>query len=201
MPAVIAGFLFGIAVALAIGPIALLIIRAALERGLGAGLACAAGAATADMLFALLAAVAGAAIVPRIDAQRHVLTLASSLVLVALGLWLAVHALLGARRRPAARVALAYGYRSTFALTLVNPLTLVAFASFVGQLPLTGRPPEALGVAVAVGAGSFLVAATLALGGAALRRVLADPRWIVALNIVSGVAIAAFGFRGLIANS
>lgn len=201
MPAGIAGFLFGVAIALAIGPIALLIIRAALERGLGAGLACAAGAATADMLYALVASLAGAAIVPRLEARREALALASALVLVALGSWLVVHALANTRRTPAERSVLAYGYRSTLALTLVNPLTLVAFASFVGQLPMSGRPGEAVGVAVAVGAGSFLVAATLALGGATLRRLLADPRWILALNIVSGVAIAAFGLHGLAAAS
>ena len=201
MPAGIAGFLFGVAMALAIGPIALLIIRAALERGLGAGLACAAGAATADMLYALMAALAGAAILPRLEAWREALALASALVLLALGLWLVAQAVANARRPLEQRVVLTCGYRSTLALTLVNPLTLVAFASLVGQLPLDGRLAGALAVAVAVGAGSFLVAAGLALGGSLLRRLLADARWILALNIVSGISIAAFGLRGIAAAS
>ncbi len=197
MPAWIAGLLFGVAIALAIGPIALLIIRAALERGLRAGLACAAGASTADMLYALLAALAGSAIVPRLEARRDTLAVASSVALIALGLWLAGHAIASARKAPTERAALAYGYRSTLALTLVNPLTLVAFASFIGQLPLSGRTGEAVGVAVAVGVGSFLVAAALALGGAVLRRLLTDRRWVLALNIVSGLAIGTFGLYGL----
>jgi threonine/homoserine/homoserine lactone efflux protein len=201
MPAGIAGFLFGVAIALAIGPIALLILRASLERGFGAGLACAAGAATADMLYALIAALAGTALVPRLETQRNTLAFASALVLVAVGAWLTVNALVNARRAPKERTVLTYGYRGTLALTLVNPLTLVAFASFMGLLPLGGRPVEAIGVAVAVGTGSFLVAATLAFGGATLRRWLADPRWILVLNIVSGVAIAAFGARGLVTAS
>ena len=35
----------------------------------------------------------------------------------------------------------------------------------------------------------------------ALRRLLADARWILALNIVSGISIAAFGLRGIAAAS
>lgn len=191
-------FLFGVTIAIAIGPIALLILRAGLERGTGAGMRCAAGASTADMLLALTAALAGSLIVPRIEAARPLLALTSSVLLVAIGLWLAWHAMRSASQPPSTRSVLQIGYRETFVLTLANPLTLVLFASFVGQLPLTGRWYEAAGLAFAVGLGSFVIAAFIALFGATLGRWITDPRRIVALNIASGLGIMAFGLKGLI---
>jgi threonine/homoserine/homoserine lactone efflux protein len=191
-------FLFGVALAVAIGPIALLIIRAGIERGAGAGVRCAAGAAVADMLFAFVAALAGSLILPRLTAHRGALAMVSAAVLVAIGLWLIAQAVVAARRPPSERTIAQYGLRATFVLTLVNPLTLVTFASFVGQLALTGNAWQAAGIALAVGSGSFLVAALFALGGAGLGRLLTDRRWILALNLASGLGIVAFGVAGML---
>jgi threonine/homoserine/homoserine lactone efflux protein len=82
-------------------------------------------------------------------------------------------------------------------LTLVNPLTVLIFVGFAGQLPLGGSVRAAALLALAVFAGSLIVQTVFALGGAALARVLSDWRWQRLLNGLSGAAIAAFGLHGM----
>ena len=59
LQAAIAGALAGYAIAIPVGAIAVLIIHTGLTHGLRAGLAAGAGAATADFIYASLAALAG----------------------------------------------------------------------------------------------------------------------------------------------
>jgi len=61
-------------------------------------------------------------------------------------------------------------------LTMINPLT-VFFTTFATQLPVR-----------------------IAAGGATLSRYISRPAWIRAINVASGIAIAAFGLIGLLEN-
>lgn len=200
MHTLLTSFLFGFTLAVAIGPIALLILRAGLEQGLGTALRCAFGAASADLLFALIAFLAGAAALARLEAYRELIELTGAVALLALGVWLAVTAWrhgsgAGARLPPA----VPFGFRSTLALTLVNPLTIVLFVSFASQLDSGMRGALLIGAALAVFAGSLVVQLVLAGAGAFLHRSIRSPRTLRALNLVSGLGIAAFGVRGLVA--
>jgi len=56
------GLLAGYGIAIPVGAIAILIVDAAIRRGFRAGFAAGAGAATADIVYASLAAVAGQAL-------------------------------------------------------------------------------------------------------------------------------------------
>jgi threonine/homoserine/homoserine lactone efflux protein len=194
-------FLFGMTLAAAVGPIALLIINTGLSRGLSAALAAGLGAATADLLFALLAFTVGAMLLPSLQAYREELQWVSALVLVLLGLWMILSALRarGDALRAAAPARASGPFLSTLLLTMVNPLTIILFAGFATQQLGVGDSPQSpVFLAIALFLGSLTVQSALALGGAALARVITDNRARLWLNGLSGGAIAIFGIRGLL---
>lgn len=192
--------LFGATIAIAIGPIALLIINVAATAGLRAGLASGTGAAAADFSYALVAFLAGGAAVRLLLGHRHTLQIAASLLLIVFGAWLAARAL----REPNSRAGtlpnslLHRPFASTYSLTVVNPLTIIAFAGFAPQLPLADSPALAVWYAACVALGSLAVQFALALGGGALGRALEQGRGLRIMNGLSGAGIAAFGFAGLV---
>ncbi len=191
----LAGFLFGLTVAAAIGPIALLILNTGLRFGLNAGVRSALGAAVADLLYAIGAAFAGAAVVAAIAEHEFALKVAASIVLVAIGLyllWGAFRTSGGAEKTPQRE----RPFLTTLALTLVNPLTLIVFASFVMQRDARAAS-DALGLVAGIFLGSLTVQLALAFGGTGLGWIFSNPRTIQALNVLSGAGIAAFGVVGL----
>ena len=195
--------MFGLTLAAAVGPVALLILNYGVSRGFRTAFAAGCGAAVADLMYALLAFAAGAQIVAWLAGNEAGFRRISSLVLVALGLWMLWRAWSpGVARRPIAGTAstaadAARPFTTTLLLTSVNPLTVLVFAGFSGQLPLGGSPGAALLLALAVFAGSLTVQTGLALSGAALARVLSNLRWQRLLNGLSGAVIAAFGMYGI----
>ena len=188
---------FGATIAAAIGPIALLIIHNGTRHGLAAALASAAGVAAADFVYALVAFAAGSGLATLLEREQRVFALAASAGLIGIGVWLAQ----GALRPPAASAPAAdarrTGFAGTFLLTLANPLTIVLFAGFSGQLALSARWTDALYFAAFIFAGSLPVQACYALFGALLHRLAPDPRVVRALNAASGAGIALFGAYGL----
>lgn len=197
----LAAFLFGLIIASAIGPIAVLIMTTGLTRGRGAGLRAAAGAALADFIYACAALGFGAALTPLLGAHRAGLRLAASIVLIGFGLHMLRAMRASAAGTAAALAPSARPFLATLALTLVNPLTIIAFGGFTGQITgqITGNitPGMALACAAALACGSLSVASLLALGGAALGRVLTSPAHIHWLNLLSAAAIIGFGLAGL----
>ena len=192
----LACLLFGLTLAAAVGPIALLIINTGLTTGVGAAMAAGLGAATADLIYALLAFTLGSLLLPTLSLYEHELQFGSAWMLIALGIWMiwrAVHA--GQNPLPAARSAPASGpFLSTLLLTLVNPLTIVLFASFAAQrLDSNIGLGLAAGMAVALFLGSLLVQWTFAIGGAALATVIKGHGARLCLNGLSGLGIALFG--------
>ena len=188
---------FGATVAAAIGPIALLIIHNGMRHGLRAALASATGVATADFVYALAAFAAGSQLAALLEREQRTFALAASAALVGLGLWLAQGAL-RPQTAPAERThARRIGFRGTFLLTLANPLTIVLFTGFSGQLALWAHRADALYFAAFIFAGSLPVQACYALFGAAAGRLAPDPRVVRALNTASGAGIALFGVYGL----
>ena len=195
--------LFGATLAAAVGPIALLIVNYGISQGFRAAFAAGCGAAVADLLYAMLAFIAGAQLLAWLADKQDEFHRLSSLVLILLGLWMlwrawAVRAVQApVATTPPPPVDAARPFATTLLLTIVNPLTVLVFVGFAGQLPLGGSPRVAAMLALAVFAGSLMVQTAFALGGAALARVLSNPRWRRLLNGSSGAAIAAFGFHGM----
>lgn len=196
-------FAFGATVAIAIGPIALLIVNYGLTSGLRAAVESGLGAALADFTYGLVAFAAGHALAPALAARAGGIRLVASAVLVGFGIWMAVSAL---RRRRAAAVGPAAARPwtrggplvATYLLTVVNPMTVIAFLGFAVQLPLGGSLARSAWYAACLFAGSLCIQLLLAAAGAGLGRIVADPRWTTAANVASGAGIAAFGIAGLL---
>lgn len=194
-------FLFGLTIAAAVGPIAVLIVTYGISFGPRVGALAGIGAALADFTYALVAFVAGQAILPLLDRNARWVHLVATLVLVAFGAWMLWGALRpklgrepggmaepGTPRRPLMTV---------YALTIVNPLTVIAFLGFAVQLPLAGSLVRALAFSVCLFAGSLLVQLAFGLGGAGLGRAFSRGPWVRVLNGLSGAGIVLFGLWGL----
>jgi len=77
-------FVFGVIVAGAIGPIALLIFGTGARQGFAAGAFAGLGAALADLLYALAAFLAGALVLPSLAEYERAIETGCALLLVAL---------------------------------------------------------------------------------------------------------------------
>ncbi len=192
-------FLFGLALGAAVGPIALYVIHVGLTRGRRAAVDCALGVAVADFTYAVVALAVGARLEGWLAAYRTTLSGASSAVLLGLGAWLCWSAL----TRPPARyeqtrfAGRVTGFATTYALTLANPLTILLFLSFAGQLQLTGHWEDVPYYATFIFLGSLPAQLTYAFVGAGMHKLL-QPAGIRAANLLSALAIAGFGTYGLV---
>ena len=138
------------------GAVSLLLVETAVAGGPRAGIAAGMGVATVDLLFAAAAAVAGATAGAVLAAHETELRLVAAATLAGI----AVHGLIGLRRRTAAKSDEALRdeppgahYARFFAITLLNPLTIASFAAVAASLPLDD-PTAALAFAAGVGAAS-----------------------------------------------
>lgn len=176
LEAALAGALAGYAIAIPVGAIAVLIIHTALHHGLRTGLAAAAGAATADLVYASLAALAGLWISALIGPLQAALQVVGGLVLVVFGLR-GFYALRSAREsidparshdqagRPHHRT-----YLELLVLTMLNPATVIYFTALTVSLPFLGGAAERVVFAGAAFLASLSWQVVLALFGAALGR-------------------------------
>jgi threonine/homoserine/homoserine lactone efflux protein len=192
-------FLFGVTIAAPVGPIALLLIHIGLNHRLSAALTAALGVALADLTYAVLALAAGSGAFAVLHAHDTTLRLVSSALLILLGLWLAVRAL----RMPAAPTDGAQGPKNRapglvqlYLLTLANPLTILLFVAFSGQMRGSTGVGAVLYGSLWLFLGSLSVQAGYASFGAALRWVTTAGA-VRSINALSGLAIAAFGLWGI----
>ncbi len=197
--ALVAGAAAGLAVAMPLGAIGLLILDAAVRRGLRPGIAAGAGVATADLTYAVVAACAAAPIAVALAPHARELHLAAGAVLVVVAAKIA----LGVRRPPAAAAATgAAGLPGTaarfYGLTLINPLTATAFAAVVLAMP--GGEMTALGVAAfALGAFAASLAwqSLLAVAGAAAGSRLSE-RARAATTLTGAGIVALLAVRAVV---
>lgn len=195
------GFLIGLSIAAAVGPISLLCIRKMLADGRLAGFVCGMGAATADGLYGCVAAFGLTWIGELLVEQQVWLRLIGGLFLVYLGARTFLDRSVEASESTVTpdSAGLAKSYASTFVLTVANPMTILSFAAIFAGLGLgeTGGGYALASILVsAVFAGSaswWLVLST----GVGLVRSKLDPvalRWI---NRASGALILGFGMVSL----
>jgi threonine/homoserine/homoserine lactone efflux protein len=152
LDAVLLGALAGYAIAMPVGPIAVLILRTGMRDGLRAALAAGAGCATADLVYASLAMLAGPALVALIAPVLRPARLVAAALLLFLALrGLRTTSLDATEREPAAPMRT---YLTVLGLTLLNPSTVIYFASLAVGLPSISAEPAARAL--------FIVAAALA---------------------------------------
>ena len=124
-------FLFGAVVAGSIGPIALLIFATGARQGFAAGCFASAGAALADLVYALIAFSIGALLLPLIAAHETAVRVGCSVLLIGLGLSMLLSTARGSGG-PVLPGQAAGQFATVFVLTAVNPMTLAVFAGVVG---------------------------------------------------------------------
>jgi threonine/homoserine/homoserine lactone efflux protein len=153
--ALLAGLVAGLAIAMQVGAVSLLLIEAAVARGARVGVAAGMGVATADLAFAAVAAVAGGAAGAALAGHDREIRIAAAALLAAI----AVHGLAGLRHEAdePARLMAAGGPRAHYArflaITAANPLTMASFAAVAAALSLDG-PAAAIAFIAGVGAAS-----------------------------------------------
>jgi threonine/homoserine/homoserine lactone efflux protein len=134
MRTLLIGILAGYGIAIPVGAISLLIVQVGMKCGFRCGASAGAGAATADLLYSVLAVVAGAGLAQALEPVGTPVRWASGAVLAAM----AVAGLLRARREPLttettipSRGEYAATYAKFLGLTVINPMTVVYFTAFV----------------------------------------------------------------------
>lgn len=132
------GILVGIVIAVPVGPVGVMCIRRTVLEGKLAGFVSGLGAATADAVFGIVAGFGLTVVSDWLLGYQQWLRTAGACLLLAVG----GHSLL-ARQPPKLGSApkpesLSWYYVSTFALTLTNPITILAFLAIFAAVGLTG---------------------------------------------------------------
>jgi threonine/homoserine/homoserine lactone efflux protein len=159
--ALFAGLAAGLAIAIQVGAVSLLLVDAAVVAGPRVGVAAGMGVATADLGFAVIAAAAGGTAGAALSSHEEEIRLIAAIVVAAI----AIHGLIAlARERavapreadtlPEPHPAAARAHFARFlAITAANPLTIASFAAVAAALSLDG-PPAAAAFAAGVGLAS-----------------------------------------------
>jgi threonine/homoserine/homoserine lactone efflux protein len=191
----IRGLVLGFAIAAPVGPIGLLCIQRTLNQGRLVGLVSGLGAATADAIYGAIAAFGLSLLTAFLVEQQMWLGLAGGLFLCYLGVRTVTAA---PAERAAATVesrGLLSAYGTTLALTLTNPMTILAFVAIFAGAGLASTGGDSIAALLLV-AGVFCGSAAwwllLSFGVSLLRGFVTAPvlRWI---NWIAGGVIVAFG--------
>ena len=197
------GLVIGFAVAFALGPVGLLVIRRTIDRGWRYGFLSGLGVATADATYAAVAAFGLTALTELLVGVDRMLGIVGGAVLIVLALRgirgvLAGDGAAPAAERPSSRLdGTAGAWASMVGLTLTNPATILSFTALFASIGAgTDGPGGALLVVAGVFTGSVAWWAILTGLVAGLRARL-TPRIVRWLNVASAVIIAAFGVASI----
>ena len=190
----------GVALAAPVGPVGLLCIRRTLSRGMLSGFTSGLGAATADALYASVAAYGVTIISATLTRYSSTLELVGGLLLCILG----AHAILNHRvtePKPQNPRNLVETFFYTMLLTLTNPATIIGFAALFSALGLKDEEGSRHGAIVLISgvfAGSTLWWLILSTVMHHIRHLLTNnmQRWI---NLVSGSVLGLLGIAVMIA--
>ncbi|KQV82380.1 hypothetical protein ASD15_10095 [Massilia sp. Root351] len=217
------GAVIGFAIAAPVGPVGLLCIRRTFAHGARTGLASGLGAATADAMYGLIAALGISAVAALLLEHAALLRMVGGLLMAGLGIAAlrraramqapapVAHGQQGqaaAAQPPSADAAAAplaatarglFGaFGSTFALTASSPMTILSFAGLLAALaPPDGSMAGGLLLVAGVFAGSIAWWALL-VGGVAASRKAVSPGILRIIEAVSGCALLAFAAWSLI---
>ncbi|MEW1758357.1 LysE family transporter [Streptomyces cyaneofuscatus] len=196
----IAGVLAGYGIAMPVGAITVMIVTLSAQTSFRTGFAGAMGTATADGVYAVIAALTGAALAGLLRPVAVPMRWAAALVLIALaakGLTDAVRRSLdpdSVQRIEAKRPL--NTYLQFLGLTILNPLTIIYFSALVLALRNDDWPP--LGGLVFVAA-AFVASASwqamLALGGALVGRVLTSKKGRLGTAVIGNGVIVFLAAR------
>ncbi|MEU1889990.1 LysE family transporter [Streptomyces pristinaespiralis] len=199
----ISGALAGFGIAMPVGAVTVMIVTLSAQTSLRTGLAGAMGTATADGLYALIAALTGAALAGLLRPVAGPMRWTAAVVLLALaakGLADAVRRSLdpGSVRQVEEKRPFSV-YLQFLGLTVLNPLTIVYFSALVLALRNDDWPPMGgLMFVVAAFAASASWQALLAVGGALVGRVLTSDKGRLGTALVGNGVIIFLAARLLL---
>jgi threonine/homoserine/homoserine lactone efflux protein len=160
MQGLLEGLAAGYGIAVPVGAVSILIFTTGMKSGFRRGFAAGAGAATADLVYAAAASVAGSALVLILQPAERVFRVGGGLVLILMAAWglaqvfrsrgqrqeksVGAAGLAAARRAAEGSAVVRPGatYIQLLGITLVNPLTVVYFAALI-----LGRAPGSSSIA------------------------------------------------------
>jgi threonine/homoserine/homoserine lactone efflux protein len=191
----------GYGIAVPVGPIAILVIDTALRGGFRPGSMAAAGAASADFIYAGLAAVAGEVIAAALAPLMLALRIASAVVLLTIGGYGLRRARVVKNREDGEPAQIRGGirtYAQFLGLTLLNPLTVTYFGALIlgGRVETLGTTPGRVLFVIGAWLASLSWQVFLATVGALARRRL-SPRFQVLTSVAGNVIVIALGLRVL----
>ena len=155
--AFLSGIVAGYGIAIPVGPIAILILELGLRRGFWTAFSAGAGAASADLIYATIAVLAGTFLVEVLAPFAYLLRVGSTLGLITMGGWLLYQGR-NLSHRTARTMFTATGCLQTYGmvlgLTLLNPVTVAYFTTLI--LGMGVNSPQSSLSAVFFIAGAFL---------------------------------------------
>ncbi|HTO85841.1 MAG TPA: LysE family transporter [Methylomirabilota bacterium] len=202
------GAVIGFAIAAPVGPIGLLCIRRTLSDGRLAGFVSGLGAAGADTVFGLIAALGLTLIGPFLQEHKNTISVVGGLFLLYLG-YVEIRAKPVDPSAPPPRpTGLVSHFVSTFCWTLANPMTILSFIAIFTGLDVAGPGgligpaerdyPGVTALIIGVFCGSSLWWLVLSLSVGLFRHhIRGQPmRWP---NLIAGTLIIFFGLYALTA--
>lgn len=190
------GLLIGFSISVPVGPVGVLVIRRTLAEGFAAGLISGVGCATGMALYGSVIGFGLTTISDLLLRFQRPFAVVGGLFLVYLG-YIIVRAAPPDPDSPLQRKSLLGAYASTFALTIVNPAVILYFlAIFTGSDLIDRDRDYAAALVLVLGVFFGALGWWLGLSGAvSLLRARLNDRILRWANILSGLAIAAFGVK------
>jgi threonine/homoserine/homoserine lactone efflux protein len=199
MGLLIKGLVVGFVVAAPAGPIAVMCLHRSIEEGHLSGIATGIGAALGDTVFGALALFGVGYVAAFISSEQIPLRLGGGVVLCALGIVTFLR-----RPRPGTfvedHITLIGAFAGAFALTLANPITILAFLaifSAIGVEHLAGQRVDAVTLIAGILAGSTAWWMLLAVGAALFRDRFTE-KGLIWITRISGLVIVGFGVAALV---
>ncbi|MFB7585869.1 LysE family transporter [Streptomyces sp. NPDC056169] len=194
--AVVAGLLAGYGIAIPVGAVGAHLVAVAARSPWRTGAGAALGIAAADGLYAVLAVLGGAALVPLLTPVASPLRWASAVVLVILAAHSTVTAVRAYRAGPKTveappPPAPRRAFFTFLGITVLNPMTVVYFTALVLGGQTTTGATEATAFVLAAFAASASWQLLLATGGTLLGHLVTGPRGRLTTALASGLLIAA----------
>lgn len=187
-------FIFGLTLAISIGPIAILIINYGINFGKQISILSGFGAALADLTYSLLGFTFGYSLISILQDNQKLLKIASSLVLIGFGVYMIISSLKKRNKEVEIKTYAkpTNALWTTYILTIVNPLTIFLFVAFAGNMQ-TSYFGDIFVNSIFVFIGSLTIQIGLAIFGAYLGKFITNSKTIKTLNIASGIGILIFG--------